>query len=251
MNGKLRSFLLVVLAASLVTLMATGPCASADNPPRESSAKIDRHQRSDDAAKNRSRDQITTNAGRNPNASRARVFQMTSSRADPCWCSELWCESRIAPTSPIFDPSITTMWLIAELVWGLAGVVLLSGAVSILFLKRWHSATILVTLGVMDVTVAVASPAMLNWFAASAWRSAIPGFDELFQTASFVALFIVLSAALVIYFLPTMVVARRSNRNRESIFLTNLLVGWLPLAWNILLYSSFQDGQQEIANKNG
>lgn len=50
--------------------------------------------------------------------------------------------------------------------------------------------------------------------------------------------------ALVIYLLPTLIAADRKHRNQGSIFIINLLLGWLFIPWVLALAWSFSANVQ-------
>lgn len=150
--------------------------------------------------------------------------------------------------SPHDDAGMTASWRIAGLVAGMMGAFLLSGATSILLLKKWRGVATLSLLGAVSAVAAVLAPEAPVWLYEHGENAAV-GLWAFLDICTFAGLFLVSSAALCVYFLPSMVAARRNSRRRELLFLCNLLVGWLPLVWNIVLYKAFQEVEVERATE--
>ena len=60
-------------------------------------------------------------------------------------------------------------------------------------------------------------------------------FGSLLGAGGLTLVVLVLLAATVLYFLPTVVAAARHKRNALAIFLLNLFLGWSGIAWVVAL----------------
>lgn len=60
-------------------------------------------------------------------------------------------------------------------------------------------------------------------------------------------LFIWIILSLFIYFLPTLVASHKKSKNRTSIFVLNLFLGWTLLGWVMALVWSFKTAEETVS----
>lgn len=52
---------------------------------------------------------------------------------------------------------------------------------------------------------------------------------------------VILIGALIVYFLPPIISAKRQHNNQASLFLSTLLLGWTGIGWIVCLIWAFSD----------
>ena len=116
----------------------------------------------------------------------------------------------------------------------------LVGAITILFTHKWA------------VSARLAAAAIVTYLVASSTAAAINsgGFGSVNPTTAFhwnvlLSILILTAVAFLLgYILPSIVAFKRSKNNRKAILVLNILLGLLPVVWNVLLYLSFMDDKK-------
>lgn len=123
----------------------------------------------------------------------------------------------------------------------------LIGAATILFMKKWAISAKLAGVGAIALALSFAVSNALNDGLIAHVPGVLQNSSEDLESHWFVLLLIViLTAAAFIsaYILPSIVAFRRNKENRKMILALNILAGWLPFVWNVLLFLSFADAKK-------
>lgn len=120
------------------------------------------------------------------------------------------------------------------------GIQLLLGAMFVIFIREWAIAVRLAVLGIVGVTLSLVTPSFLNWLVEITNRAESLASQAFLWVLSIVGLFMLAAALLTTNFLPSFIAFKRKKENRLLILALNILLGWLPIAWQICLVMSLK-----------
>ncbi len=135
----------------------------------------------------------------------------------------------------------------AEIFGKSVGISFLLGALSILFLKKWSIAGKLASAGLISLLLGFITPGFLIWIVASIHDANISmdSAEPWLLLGGILGLLLLIVAVLASWFMPTIVAFKRHRENRKLVLILNLVLGLIPLGWNVALFMSLMNDKQK------
>jgi len=129
------------------------------------------------------------------------------------------------------------------------GMLFLLGAISILLLKKWAIAAKLAGAGLSMILGGIALVWFVNLLVFVLFHElhvATADAEPWLIGLGYGGFALVVAFGLISFFFPTIVAARKSKQNRKLILLLNILIGAIPLGWNVVLFMAFNDDKSKV-----
>ncbi|MBP7861368.1 superinfection immunity protein [bacterium] len=127
-----------------------------------------------------------------------------------------------------------------------SGALFLLGAFSLLFLRKWKTAGKFALSGIVSIPIGLAFPGVVNVVVVSIKNSnTSPDTGLAFlMVPVFIGFLLLIAGFFRVFFLPTSIARHRKKINEKQILVLNILLGLIPLGWNVVLFMSYMNDKE-------